>query len=886
MNKLVTLTIAIGILALQMLVVTSCRSAMDETAPELYLTAGWDVQSSDEVDGRGELISTAGYTPENWYKTSVPATVLAVLVQNGVYDDPYFGRNLRSIPGSGYPLYRNFSNLPMPGDSPFRVSWWYRKEFRLPPEFEGQNLQLHFKGINYRANIWMNGKLLADTNQVAGAYRIYEFDINEAIVPGGNNCLAVEVFAPRKDDLAITWVEWNPAPPDKDMGIWHDVLITATGPVALRHPAVETSLDLPSLKMAHLTVRATLRNTTTEAIHGILRGEIGNITFGKEVALESKEQLEVSFDPGEFEQLNIENPRIWWPLQYGNPELYTLSMSFETGGKVSDARTTRFGIRQVTSELTGKDWLLYKINGKKILIRGGGWAPDMMLRPDSTRMETELKYVRDMNLNAIRLEGKLENDYFYDLCDRMGILVLPGWCCCHHWERWKNWDDQDYLIATRSMMDQSWRLRNHASVITWLYGSDYAPPADVEQIYLDVLHETHFPNPTVSSAANKPTELTGPSGIRMEGPYFYTEPSYWYVDTTRGGAFGFNAEIGPGASIPVLESIREMFPGDSLWPINEMWHYHARGGTPLHMLDMDTEALNARFGEATTLEDYVRKSQLQAYEGKRAMFEAYRRNKYVSTGVIHWMMNDAWPRVYWNLYDYFLRTGGSYYGTKKANEPLHIQYSYDDRSVVVVNSTLDEYRGLKASARILNLDLEEKFDRQEPVDIGPDGMIKLMTLPEPGDLSTTYFVRLELEDQDGKVLSSNFYWLSTAKEVFNWEKSYFWATPMTSFPDYTALQALPMTELSESHEVVPGDGSVRVHITISNPTDHLALAVNCRLKDPSTKKEIIPVLYQDNYFPLFPGENRRITAGLPGKEWKEGDFYVEAGGWNVSGTSR
>ena len=884
MKKLASSVIVPGLLAFQAFIIFSCQGPVNESTPSLFLTEDWEVQSSAEIGQQGDMISTADFKPAAWYRTSVPATVLDVLVQNGVYEDPYFGMNLRSIPGSDYELYRNFANLAMPEDSPFRVPWWYRTGFILPPEFEGKQLQLHFQGINFRANIWLNGKLLADSSEVAGAYRTYEFDISDYAVVDGTNYLAVEVFAPRKDDLAITWVEWSPAPPDKDMGIWHDVLITATGPVTVRHPLVETKFELPSLDVAHLTVRTNLRNTTGEPVNGLLKGKIGNVTFGKEVELGPGEQREISFTPVEYEQLNIEHPRIWWPYQFGKPELYKLSISFESGDKISDAQTINFGIRQVSSELTGKDYLLYKINGKEILIRGGGWAPDMMLKQDSTRLETELQYVKDMNLNAIRLEGKLENEYFYNICDSMGILAMPGWCCCNHWEKWDNWDEQDYVIAEKSLQDQLMRLRSHPSVFTWLYGSDNPPPADVEQIYLDVLSETHFPNPSVSSAAKQPTALTGPSGIRMEGPYFYTEPSYWYVDTADGGAFGFNAEIGPGASVPVLESIREMFPEDKLWPINDVWHYHARGGTPLRMLDMDTRALNARFGEAKDLEDYVERSQLQAYEGKRAMFEAYRRNKYVSTGVIHWMLNDPWPRVYWNLYDYFLRTGGSYYGTKKANELLHIQYSYDDRSVAVVNSTLGEYRGMKASAQVFNIDLKEKYSGLETVDIGPDGVKKVLVIPDLDDLSTTYFVRLDLEDQDGKRVSTNFYWLSTVKEVFNWKESYFWATPMISYPDYTALQTLPETELTVSHEVVSKDGPVRVIVTVTNTTHNLALAVNCRLKDKATGREIIPVLYGDNYFALLPGETREITADYQGKGLTEEDFNVEVDGWNVRRT--
>jgi exo-1,4-beta-D-glucosaminidase len=879
MKKQATVSFSTGLMMiLLLLAATSCNQAKKDVSPQLYLTKGWEVQSSAVINSRGEEISTDNFTPEDWYKTSVPATVLNVLVNNRVYPDPYFGMNLRTIPGTDYPLNRNFSNREMSETSPFRVPWWYRIEFQLPPGFDGKYVQLHFKGINYRANIWLNGKLLADSSEVAGTFRIYEFDVTDFINRKGKNYLALEVTAPRKDDLAITWVEWNPAPPDKDMGIWHDVLLTASGAVTVRHLQVETQFDLPSLDVAHLTVRADVKNTSNNPVQGTLRGIIENISFSMKVDLEPNQLKMVTFDPSEYEQLNFRNPRIWWPNHYGEPNLYKLYLTFETGGKASDSQSVNFGIKQITSELTGENYLLFKINGKNILIRGGGWASDMMLRPDSARLEAQIRYVKDMNLNAIRQEGKLENDYFFDLCDENGILVLPGWCCCDQWEQWKEWDKEDYVVSEKSLIDQVKRLRSRASVLTFLYGSDNPPPPDVEKMYLNIFLQNNWPYPHQSSAALKPTGITGYSGIRMEGPYFYTEPSYWFIDTARGGAFGFNAEIGPGASVPVLESILEMFPKDSLWPINDIWHYHGRGGGPARMLDMDTRALNARFGEAKSLEDYVRKSQLQAYEGKRAMFEAYGRNKYTSTGVIQWMLNNAWPGVYWNLYDYFLRTGGSYYGTKKACEPLHIQYSYDDNSVAVVNSYLKEFTGLEASVKVMNFDLTEKYSDKATFDIFPDGVKKVSTIPDLKDLSVTYFVKLELKDDQGKMLSTNFYWLSTAKEVFDWGKSYFWATPMISFPDFTALQTLPEVNLDVTSKM---EDEKTFHIKVSNPTKILALAVNIRLIKGEGGKELIPVLYEDNYFTLLPGESREITATYLGENLKRENPVVRIDGWNV-----
>ena len=317
---------------------------------------------------------------------------------------------------------------------------------------------------------------------------------------------------------------------------------------------------------------------------------------------------------------------------------------------------------------------MFTVNGKRILVRGGGWASDMLLRPASTdRLRAELRYTREMGLNTIRLEGKLESDEFYDLADEYGILVMPGWCCCDQWEQWNKWDAEDHRVGPASLRDQILRLRNHPSVLVWLNGSDFPPPARVEKAYLDVLRDLRWTKPVLSNATDAPGPISGPSGVKMRGPYDYVPPSYWLTDTKNGGAFGFATEMGPGAAVPPIESLRKMLPADRLWPMNEFWMFHA-GGDEFKDLKLFTAALEGRYGKATSVEDYARKAQALAYEGQRAMFEAFGRNKYEATGVIQWMLNNAWPSMIWHLYDYYLRPGGGYYGTKQACEPLHVQY--------------------------------------------------------------------------------------------------------------------------------------------------------------------------------------------------------------------
>ncbi len=560
-------------------------------SPKLLLSKNWAIQSSLNVPADGAAISTAGFPAKDWYPATLPSTVLSALVGDKVYPDPYTGMNLRSIPGTTYPIFDDFSNIMMPPDSPFRQAWWYRTEFQLPPDYSGKKIWLGFDGVNYRANVWMNGVQIASSEKLAGMWRLFEFDVTAAAKPGQINSLAVQVFPPQPRDLAITLVDWAPMPPDKEMGIWRDVHLRAAGPIVLRYPAVLTKLNLPSTDKAMLTVRAELTNSADHPVEGVLRGHIENIAFEQPVHLGAGETQVVRFTPEKFQQLNLTNPRVWWPVQVGKQELYLLDLEIEVERQVSDSAHIRFGVRQVTSNIDDKGHRVFQINGKNILIRGAGYSFDMLLRTSMERQQAELNYVRDLNLNAVRLEGKLENDHFFDLADQMGILVMAGWCCCDQWENWPAWDTETERIAGDSMRDQIRRLERHPSILTFLYGSDFAPPPRIESLYLQILKDEDWPNPSVSSAAGRTTTV-GPSGVKMTGPYEYVAPSFWYLDTRHGGAFGFNTETSPGPAVPPIESLRRMLPQDHLWPIDSVWEYHAGGMS--RTLDVFTEALNKR----------------------------------------------------------------------------------------------------------------------------------------------------------------------------------------------------------------------------------------------------------------------------------------------------
>jgi exo-1,4-beta-D-glucosaminidase len=516
------------------------------------------------------------------------------------------------------------------------------------------------------------------------------------------------------------------------------------------------------------------------------------------------------------------------------------------------------------------------VNGQPVLIRGGGWSSDMLLRLDPQRLETEMRYVRDMGLNTIRLEGKLEHDTFYELADRYGILVIAGWCCCDHWEEWQNWDGEDHWVAAESLRDQALRLRNHPSVLAWLNGSDNPPPADVERAYLAVLREAGWPKPVVSNATDKPS-TTGASGVKMRGPYDYVPPSYWLEDSKLGGAHGFATEITGGMAVPPVESMKAILPRASWWPMDEVWRYHA-GSQEFADMDLYNQALAARYGAPTSLEDYTRKAQAMAYEAHRAMFEGYARNKYRATGVIQWMLNNAWPSLIWHLYDYSLRPAGAYYGAKKACRPLHVQYSYDDRSVVVVDDRHREARGLKVTATLLDLALKPRLRREAVVDVPADGVVRAFVLPEAKDLTATYFLKLDLSDADGRAVGSNFYWLSTRPDLMQWDKSTWFHTPVTQHGDLSGVTRLPATQLRVSARFEAAHAEPSGTVTVENTGHALAFMVRLKASERAGGEEVLPVIWEDNYFELMPGEKREISVSFPqGKAAS----VVEAEAWNA-----
>jgi exo-1,4-beta-D-glucosaminidase len=841
----------------------------------LVLNEDWKMQSALQIAGKGDKISQVDFDTKNWYTVSVPTTIIGALLANNAYDfDPFYGKNFSGISGKK-----------------FDESWWFRKEFKITPDAHDKSIVLTLQGINYKANLWINGVLVADQNKLKGPFIIFDLDITKWIKHPAPNTIALEITRPfnpeKKDgDLAIDFADWVPHPADYNGGIVNKVSINAYDKVAVRYPLVTTKFDLPSLDIAHLTVDAELVNYSNTLQEVTLKAIINeSIPVQKKIRLLPGEIKSVTFLPADYSQLNIKHPEIWWPWQYGDPALNKIKLQVLSNNTVNSELEENFGIRQIQSSFINKDSRQFIINGKPILLRGAAWSPDIFLRRSAQRQEQEIKLVRDLNMNIIRSEGKFEDDHFYDLCDKYGILVMTGWMCCGAWQFPGNWNQEERKLAMESGKSMMYWLRNKACILTWLNGSDM-PPKDitVETDWLKIESKLKFPNPILATANIMTSKVSGKSGVKMNGPYEWVPPIYWETDPHQyGGAWSFATEISPGPSIPPYESLVKFLPADSMSNTNSDWNYHC-GGKQYGNTQKFNEALSHRYGNSSSMREFTKKAQAQNYESHRAMMEAYGLNKYsAATGVIQWMLNNPWPGLIWHVYDYYLYPAGTYFGIKKSLEPLHLQYSYKSKEVVIVNSFLRKFIDLKVKAEVYDLNGNLKFTRQSLATVEADGIKRCFAVPDQSDFSDTYFLRLQLDDKNGKTVCINWYWLSKKEDKLNWNASNWYYTPQTAHADFTALQHMPATTIKVEESVQSVDTKTFGSITISNTGKAVAFFVHIRALKRRGGDDILPVFFDDNYFSLAPGESRTIKCSFENKDAGTGPPFFMATAWNVSG---
>jgi exo-1,4-beta-D-glucosaminidase len=872
---------ATGVLASAILVIVAttnvhagslaASAAAGPDAQAIELSNGWALTSANSVYAGGALVSQPGYDVSGWYPVTLPSTVMAGLVANGVYSNIYYDTNLQAVPDLT------------------TQEWWYRGEFTAPAAGTGQQYWLRFKGIAYKAHIWLNGAQI-DSNAI-GTLVNHEYNVTGLIRPGAVNALALRITPPASGgtNLSFWYVDWNPKPPDMNAGIWGKVLLDTSGPVVLRDPCVNSVLPLPAIGSADLTVYVDAANGSSAPVTGVLSGQIAKagfptITFSQDVTLAANQRLEIAFAPASFPQLHVSSPALWWPLNMGSPELYELQLTFTVDGQQSDVKSTDFGIRQFTDYITpsiyGHTYRGYRVNGQNVLIRGADYVWDMLIRTPSKINEAHMKYVKDMGLNLVRFEGVLGNEEIYDLADRYGIMLMPGYVCCTYWAEYGAWTPQDLAVANASTESQMRLLRAHPSALVWAYGSDELPPGAVLTGWKSIASRLHWQNPTLDNVASY--NNAGGSVPKMNGPYAWEPPVYWYADTARGGAFGFCAEQG-GESVPPEETLRRFMSPSSLWPIGTVYGYHS-GPSPFDNLSIYSLGINNRYGSTSGITQYADRAQLLNYEAERAQFEAFGANAYtLAQGTVYWMLNNAWPSVHWNLYDYYFKPGGGYFGTKKALEPIHILYDYQTRNVKVFNATLAAANGLTASVGVYNIpDLTLKHSNQVTMSFPANASTPVFAIPSISGLTTTYFIRLRLSDAGDQVVSDNLYWYSTSPDVLGTGGDWYY-TNVASYANLSGLNSLGTNTSVIASASRSGDGATdTIAITLHNTSaTNVAFFLRPEIAAGPGGLEVVPITYSDNYVTLFPGESTTITARYANADLGGQEPYLRVRGYNV-----
>ena len=838
------------------------RSSMAPVLPprdDGYLLGGWEMAmlGPGGTQANGDEVSMPTFDSRTWYEATVPGTVLTTLVDQGVFPDPLFGLN----------------NLQIP-EALNKYAWWYRRTFTLPAKYKNKRTWIHFEGINYTAEVWLNGQRIGE---IRGAFIRGLFDITDVLQARGANVLAVKVhpvshpglpneqswytgFGPNGGETTrngpnflctVGW-DWIPGIRDRCTGIWDHVYLTTSGPVTIHNPQVKTELPLPDLSKATVTVEVEVRNASQIAIDGVLKGRIGDIAFQKNVALDAGETHIVVFDTKAFPQLVMRHPRLWWPNGYGEQYLHELNLTFEINGQESDHVKASFGVREFAYEKLPE--LVIKCNGHKIMCRGGDWGFDeAMKRIPYKSMEAWIRMHHLAHLTIIRnWTGESNSEEFFALCDKYGILVWTEFWMANPSDG-PDPDNPALLLANAE--DTFKRYRNHPCIVIWCGRNEGPPPVMINAVLAKMakdLDGTRYYQPGSSFA-----------GVQSGGPYCFEEPAKYYGPQFN----GFKTEIG-SVSVPTLDSLRTTMPEDQLWPNhNNTWAYHdyCRGGGA-NITTYET-GMFRRFGATTNIEDFVNRAQMLNYEVYRGIFEGYMSKLWHNaSGVILWMSHPAQHSTVQQLYAHDMQAHASLYGAKKGCEPIHIQLSPVDFSIDMINQTLVPLHGITIGALVYNLDGSLAGQTHHTMDAVANAKTPVFKLRLPEPLSEVYFVRLTVHDAGGALLGDNLYWQGRTNGNLR---------SMNTMPRVRPAGRVRLTKRGEMFSTV-----VELHNKGKTPAIAISLTPR-KEKMTGPASRILPAFINDNYFSLMPGESKTVQMEFYTADAQGCKPVVEIAGWNI-----
>ena len=809
----------------------------------LELAGGaWRLQRDSLVEAPGVAISKANFSDADWLPATVPGTILASYQNAGAIPDPNYGSNQLYI-----------------SDSFFYADFWFRNVFTPPAAQSGQMQWLCFDGIDWKAEVFLNGESLGHIN---GAFMRGRFDVTSKLVEAQPNILAVRVLkndtpgsckqktyaspgpnggAPGADNptfhASIGW-DWIPTIRGRNTGIWGNVFVETTGSVTLENPSVISTV--PDTATAHVTIGVELVNHLAQPISGTLRGRFGDTPVEQKVTLASASRQHVTFAP-----LTIKDPQLWWPVGYGDAHLYDVELTFEANGAPTDRKLFKAGVRQMTANEDGGKLRLF-INGRRFIPRGGNWGfAESMLRYRAREYDAAVRYHREMNFTMIRnWVGQVPDNAFYEACDRHGVVVWQDFWLANPWDGPIPNDNALFLANAR---DTILRIRHHGCIGLYCGRNEGYPPPALEAGLRKLLAELHPDIHYIGSSAD--------DVVSGHGPYRALPPTTYF----RHADAKFHSEIGM-PNIPSIESVQAMMPASSVWPQALDWGIHDFSQSGAQGAATFNSIIEENYGGAQTAEEWVTLAQFLNYDGYRAMFEAQSRDR---MGVLLWMSHPCWPSFVWQTYDYYLEPTAAYFGCKKASEPIHIQWNRLTNNVEVVNLSGGNLTGLAARMEMLNLDGQLASSQSANFDSREDSVNPVMAIHFTPTLTPVHFMRLTLT-HNSDILSVNFYMRGVVED------------------DYRAIRALPKAKIEATRTVTRNGDTWLLTTELHNNSEAPALMVRLKAVRETAGDRILPVLYDDNYVTLMPDERRTFTTEVNHTDTRGQRPHIVISGFNVT----
>jgi mannosylglycoprotein endo-beta-mannosidase len=829
------------------------------TAQNRYeLNNGWVCSAIGSVKATGEKISEASYSVKSWMPATVPGTVLTTLLDNKKVPDPFYGMNNEKIPD----IYKTGRD---------HYTYWFVKDFTEKAPQGNQQVWLHFRGVNYSCDIFLNGKKVNSARHY-GMFLRQTYNISKLLNSNGTNRLAVVVYpidpvgnpnggqggdgtiARNVSHQYVAGWDWIQPIRDRNTGIWDKVTIEKTGSINIKNPHVIT--QVPGVRQpqgpqlpAQIVASAELENPTATKKEGVLQYQLDGQTVKQAVSLEPNSVKEVSLP-----SFQLNNPKLWWPSGYGPQNLYTIRFQFlEDGQTVSDEETVTTGVREIqTAWNTTTRSKQVSVNGQKIFIKGGNWIiSDAMLRFSDQRYDAEIRYHRDMNLNLIRVWGGalIERPEFFNACDKYGLLVMQDfWMsgdCNGRWVDPMKSEDQwtrrkypnDHTLFLHSVTDQVKLVRNHPSLAIWCGGNEITPPEDLlvpmRDSILPALDGTRW----FVDYSNSDDMSYNALGGNGDGPYGIQNPTHFWEHRT----YPFNSEVG-SVGVGDYESLRRFMPAANMKPpfyslktVDSVWEYHKYIGYDQY--------LEVPYG-AKDISDFTRKAQIVNYDQYRAMAEGFSNRMWDwYTGFIIWKTQNPWTALRGQMYDYYLDPNACLFGLRKGSEPVHVMYNPTDGMVTIVNNTFEEKRNMMLAVRFYEMSGKDSFVTQVFTYVEPASVKRILSVKEQmKNLSKDrgVFLSLQLLDEKKQVISDNFYWAPDELGI------------------HSGLKNLGHAAL-KIKAVQAGKGKIEVTLT-NGVNEPVAFFNRVSLLDANKKERILPVFYSDNYFSVVPGGEKKIIV--------------------------